>query len=206
MLSSALSNHPHVVTLDVGDSHISDDGLIHVTKLLARNGAKPGITTFLLLIFLLKVYLIGLQNLTLSANRSVTSFAWNLFFAAINHNDRLESLQIDYNELGDYAAAGLSVAIASCQQLHSLDIEGCSIGEQGARSLLFSLRTYNRTLRRLSIAENNISSQTINELSCCIQENNRSAQSAPSPCLSDVTTSDLTNVSDEENTCLEDIS
>ncbi|XP_058879826.1 leucine-rich repeat-containing protein 73-like isoform X2 [Acipenser ruthenus] len=81
-LNPALSTHPSLVSLDLGDCMLGDEGLQLICGMLPPDGAKS-----------------GLKELTLSANPAVTSKGWARLAIAVAHSSQLRVLNLDYNPL-----------------------------------------------------------------------------------------------------------
>ncbi|MGH0158665.1 UNVERIFIED_CONTAM: hypothetical protein FKN15_075594 [Acipenser sinensis] len=82
-LNPALSTHPSLVSLDLGDCMLGDEGLQLICGMLPPDGAKS-----------------GLKELTLSANPAITSKGWARLAIAVAHSSQLRVLNLDYNPLG----------------------------------------------------------------------------------------------------------
>jgi len=74
----------------------------------------------------------GLQDLSVSGNCGISSFAWSKFFVDMSACNKLRSLSLDYNKIGDYGMGCLACALVHCRHLQTLDLEGCDINECGA--------------------------------------------------------------------------
>ena len=61
----------------------------------------------------------------------------------------LQDLTLDQNDIGDLGALALSNALVSNKVLISLSLVHCHVCEGGARRILYSLETKNKTLRAL---------------------------------------------------------
>ena len=61
---------------------------------------------------------------------------WRAIGDALKRDNKLQTLSLDYCELGDSGAEIIGEALGQNQGLESLDLEGNRIGEAGARSLL----------------------------------------------------------------------
>uniref|UniRef100_H0ZFP4 Leucine rich repeat containing 73 n=1 Tax=Taeniopygia guttata TaxID=59729 RepID=H0ZFP4_TAEGU len=83
LLNPALSIHPSLVALDLGDCMLGDEGINLICGLLPPDGAKS-----------------GLKELTLSANPGITSKGWGRLAIAVAHSSQLRVLNLDYNPLG----------------------------------------------------------------------------------------------------------
>ena len=75
----------------------------------------------------------GLHELTLSANKDVTSKGWTQFAMAMAAGCHLQSLYVDYNPLGDHSINSFAVAVATTKSLKFLDFEACDITNTGAQ-------------------------------------------------------------------------
>uniref|UniRef100_A0A8D0CQP1 Leucine rich repeat containing 73 n=1 Tax=Sander lucioperca TaxID=283035 RepID=A0A8D0CQP1_SANLU len=139
-LNAALSTHPALVSLDLGDGSLGDRALGLVCGLLPPDGAKS-----------------GLRELTLSANPGISSKGWARLAIAVAHSSQLRVLNLDYNPLGDQIAGMLAVAVASSRTLEVLDLEGTGLTNQSAQVFLDMVENYPTCLRVLVLAENDIS-------------------------------------------------
>ncbi|GAA6231349.1 leucine-rich repeat-containing protein 73 [Lates japonicus] len=139
-LNSALSTHPALVCLDLGDCMLGDEALGLICGMLPPDGAKS-----------------GLRELTLSANPGISSKGWARLSIAVAHSSQLRVLNLDYNPLGDQIAGMLAVAVASSRTLEVLDLEGTGLTNQSAQVFLDMVENYPTSLRVLVLAENDIS-------------------------------------------------
>ncbi|XP_054456607.1 leucine-rich repeat-containing protein 73 [Anoplopoma fimbria] len=138
-LNSALSTHPALVCLDLGDCMLGDEALALICGMLPPDGAKS-----------------GLRELTLSANPGISSKGWARLAIAVAHSSQLRVLNLDYNPLGDQIAGMLAVAVASSRTLEVLDLEGTGLTNQSAQVFLDMVENYPTSLRVLVLAENDI--------------------------------------------------
>ncbi|XP_041107856.1 leucine-rich repeat-containing protein 73 isoform X1 [Polyodon spathula] len=152
-LNPALSTHPSLVSLDLGDCMLGDEGLQLICGMLPPDGAKS-----------------GLKELTLSANPAVTSKGWARLAIAVAHSSQLRVLNLDYNPLGDQIAGMLAVAVASSRTLEVLDLEGTGLTNQSAQIFLDMVENYPTCLRVLILAENNISTELQQQISDLLSE------------------------------------
>ncbi|XP_061915343.1 leucine-rich repeat-containing protein 73 isoform X1 [Entelurus aequoreus] len=139
-LSPALSAHPALVSLDLGDCKLGDEALRVVCGMLPPDGAKS-----------------GLKELTLSANPDVSFKGWSGLAIAVAHSSQLRVLNLDYNELGDQIAGMLAVAVASSRTLEVLDLEGTGLTNQSAQVFLDMVENFPTSLRLLVLSENQVS-------------------------------------------------
>uniref|UniRef100_A0A8C3VCG3 Leucine rich repeat containing 73 n=77 Tax=Neoaves TaxID=3078114 RepID=A0A8C3VCG3_CATUS len=153
LLNPALSIHPSLVALDLGDCMLGDEGINLICGLLPPDGAKS-----------------GLKELTLSANPGITSKGWGRLAIAVAHSSQLRVLNLDYNPLGDQVAGMLAVAVASSRTLEVLDLEGTGLTNQSAQTLLDMVENYPTALRTLILAENNISPELQQQISDLLSE------------------------------------
>ncbi|KAM9699303.1 leucine-rich repeat-containing protein 73 [Menidia menidia] len=147
-LSPALSSHPALVSLDLGDCLLGDQALALVCGLLPPDGAKS-----------------GLRELTLSANPGISSKGWARLAVAVAHSSQLRVLNLDYNPLGDQIAGMLAVAVASSRTLEVLDLEGTGLTNQSAQVFLDMVENYPTCLRVLVLAENAVSPEIQQQIS-----------------------------------------
>ncbi|XP_051816319.1 leucine-rich repeat-containing protein 73 isoform X2 [Acanthochromis polyacanthus] len=115
-LNAALSTHPTLVCLDLGDCMLGDQALGLICGMLPPDGAKS-----------------GLRELTLSANPGISSKGWARLSIAVAHSSQLRVLNLDYNPLGDQTAGMLAVAVASSRTLEVLDLEGTGLTNHSAQ-------------------------------------------------------------------------
>ncbi|GCB61629.1 hypothetical protein scyTo_0007083 [Scyliorhinus torazame] len=116
VLNPALSLHPSLISLDLGDCILGDGGMNLICGLLPPDGAKS-----------------GLKELTLSANPAITVKGWTRLAIAVAHSSQLRVLNLDYNPLGDHIAGMLAVAVASSRTLEVVDLEGTGLTDQSAQ-------------------------------------------------------------------------
>uniref|UniRef100_A0A8C9WCE3 Leucine rich repeat containing 73 n=1 Tax=Scleropages formosus TaxID=113540 RepID=A0A8C9WCE3_SCLFO len=81
-LNAALSTHPSLVSLDLGDCMLGDEAVQLICGMLPPDGAKS-----------------GLRELTLSANPAITTKGWARLAIAVAHSSQLRVLNLDYNPL-----------------------------------------------------------------------------------------------------------
>ncbi|XP_070981619.1 leucine-rich repeat-containing protein 73-like isoform X2 [Oncorhynchus clarkii lewisi] len=152
-LNTALSTHPSLVSLDLGDCMLGDEALRLICAMLPPDGAKS-----------------GLRELTLSANPSITTKGWARLAIAVAHSSQLRVLNLDYNPLGDQIAGMLAVAVASSRTLEVLDLEGTGLSNQSAQVFLEMVENYPTCLRVLVLAENAISPELQQQISDLLSE------------------------------------
>ncbi|KAM9847619.1 leucine-rich repeat-containing protein 73 isoform 2-T2 [Aulostomus maculatus] len=152
-LNAALSTHPALVSLDLGDCMLGDQALGLVCGLLPPDGAKS-----------------GLRELTLSANPGISSNSWARLAIAAAHSSQLRVLNLDYNPLGDRIAGMLAVAVASSRTLEVLDLEGTGLTNQSAQVFLDMVENYPTSLRVLVLAENDISPELQQQIGDLLSE------------------------------------
>ncbi|XP_063774856.1 leucine-rich repeat-containing protein 73 isoform X1 [Pseudophryne corroboree] len=140
LLTPALAVHPSLVSLDLGDCLLGDEGIRLICGLLPPDGAKP-----------------GLRDLTLSANPAISCSGWARLAIAVAHSSQLRTLNLDYNPLGDHIASMLAVCVASSRTLEVLDLEGTGLSNQSAQILLDMVQNYPTPLKSLVLSENKIS-------------------------------------------------
>lgn len=75
----------------------------------------------------------GLKELTLTANNDISAEGWTHLFTAISACSSLRTLNIDYNNIGDYGVGCLAVVLASNHSLQLVDLEGCGITDFGGK-------------------------------------------------------------------------
>ncbi|KAM6956524.1 leucine-rich repeat-containing protein 73 [Aplochiton taeniatus] len=138
-LNTALSTHPSLVSLDLGDCMLGDEALRLICGMLPPDGAKS-----------------GLRELTLSANPGISTKGWARLAIAVAHSSQLRVLNLDYNPLGDQIAGMLAVTVASSRTLEVLDLEGTGLTNQSAQVFLDMVENYPTCLRVLVLAENAI--------------------------------------------------
>lgn len=153
LLNPALAVHPSLVSLDLGDCMLGDEGVNLICGLLPPDGAKS-----------------GLKELTLSANPAVTAKGWARLAIAVAHSSQMRVLNLDYNPLGDHIAGMLTVAVASSRTLEVLDLEGTGLTNTSAQILLDMVENYPTTLRTLILAENDISTDLQQQISDLLSE------------------------------------
>ncbi|XP_062319777.1 leucine-rich repeat-containing protein 73 isoform X1 [Osmerus eperlanus] len=165
-LNTAVSTHPSLVSLDLGDCLLGDEALRLICGMLPPDGAKS-----------------GLRELTLSANPGITTKGWARLAIAVAHSSQLRVLNLDYNPLGDQIAGMLAVAVASSRTLEVLDLEGTGLTNQSAQVFLDMVENYPTCLRVLVLAENAISPELQQQISDLLsegeEEEDMEAEAAP---------------------------
>lgn len=152
-LMPALQTHPKLQSLDVGDCQLGDDGIRQICTLLPSSEEKK-----------------GLIELTLSANQNVSPQGWTQLAIAIAANSQLQSLYLDYNNIGDYGAGVFSVALAANSTLERVDLEGCGVGEKGGEVFFAVIANYPTKMQELVLFENNISAELIGQINDCLNQ------------------------------------
>ncbi|XP_078068273.1 leucine-rich repeat-containing protein 73 [Mustelus asterias] len=153
VLNPVLSLHPSLISLDLGDCILGDEGMNLICGLLPPDGAKS-----------------GLKELTLSANPAITVKGWARLAIAVAHSSQLRVLNLDYNPLGDHVAGMLAVAVASSRTLEVVDLEGTGLTNQSAQMFLDMVENYPTSMRTLILAENNISLELQQQISDLLSE------------------------------------
>ncbi|KAM9365994.1 leucine-rich repeat-containing protein 73 [Pholidichthys leucotaenia] len=153
VLNPALSIHPTLVCLDLGDCMLGDEALGLICGMLPPDGAKS-----------------GLRELSLSANPSISSKGWSRLSIAVAHSSQLRVLNLDYNNLGDQIAGMLAVAVASSRTLEVLDLEGTGLTNQSAQVFLDMVENYPTSLRVLVLVENDISPELQRQINDLLSE------------------------------------
>ncbi|XP_078787619.1 leucine-rich repeat-containing protein 73 isoform X4 [Oryzias latipes] len=161
-LNTALSTHPTLVCLDLGDCMLGDKALALICGMLPPDGAKS-----------------GLRELTLSANPGISSKGWARLSIAVAHSSQLRVLNLDYNPLGDQIAGMLAVAVASSRTLEVLDLEGTNLTNQSAQVFLDMVENYPTSLRVLVLVENDISPELQQQISDLLSNGDDDDREAP---------------------------
>ncbi|KAK5854450.1 hypothetical protein PBY51_015517 [Eleginops maclovinus] len=161
-LNPALSSHPTLLSLDLGDCMLGDEALRLICGLLPPDGAKS-----------------GLRELTLSANPGISSRGWARLSVAVSHSSQLRVLNLDYNPLGDQIAGMLAVSVASSRTLEVLDLEGTGLSNQSAQVFLDMVQNYPTSLRVLVLSENSISTELQQQISDLLSEGEDDEEAAP---------------------------
>ncbi|KAG7512649.1 leucine-rich repeat-containing protein 73 [Solea senegalensis] len=185
-LNVALSTHPALVSLDLGDCMLGDEALALICGMLPPDGAKSG-NASCMLSWQHKIsehanilpYCAGLRELTLSANPGISFKGWSRLSIAVAHSSQLRVLNLDYNPLGDQIAGMLAVAVASSRTLEVLDLEGTGLSNQSAQVFLDMVENYPTSLRVLVLAENNISPELQQQICDLLSEGEEDDREAP---------------------------
>ena len=170
-LMPALQIHPRLQSLDFGDCQLRDDGIKQICTLLPSTEGRE-----------------GLVELTLSANHGVSHLGWTQLAIAIAANSQLRNLYIDYNNIGDYGAGVLSVALAASSSLEIVDLEGCGVSEKGAEMFFAVIANYPTKMQELVLFENNVSAELIGQINDCLSQKSQSSaddQESPEKSLED---------------------
>ncbi|CAB1425849.1 unnamed protein product [Pleuronectes platessa] len=178
-LNLALSTHPALVCLDLGDCMLGDEALGLICGMLPPDGAKS-----------------GLMELTLSANAGISSKGWARLSIAVAHSSQLRVLNLDYNLLGDQIAGMLAVAVASSRTLEVLDLEGTGLTNQSAQVFLDMVENYPTCLRVLVLAENDISAELQQQI-CDLLSEGEDDREAPPLVIRAKPSSDLLSIRDK---------
>ncbi|KAL3050783.1 hypothetical protein OYC64_012747 [Pagothenia borchgrevinki] len=161
-LNPALSSHPALLSLDLGDCLLGDEALRLICGLLPPDGNKS-----------------GLRELTLSANPGISSRGWARLSVAVSHSSQLRVLNLDYNPLGDQIAGMLAVSVASSRTLEVLDLEGTGLSNQSAQVFLDMVQNYPTSLRVLVLSENSISAELQQQISDLLSEGEEEEEAPP---------------------------
>ncbi|XP_042122031.1 leucine-rich repeat-containing protein 73 isoform X2 [Peromyscus maniculatus bairdii] len=148
-LAEALRTNRSIQSLFLHGSPLTDAGLALLNPALALHPALVALD--------LGDCMLGLKELTLSANPGITPKGWSRLAIAVAHSSQVRVLNLDYNPLGDHVAGMLAVAVASSRTLEVLDLEGTGLTNQSAQTLLDMVENYPTALRSLVLAENSIS-------------------------------------------------
>uniref|UniRef100_A0A673MV94 Leucine rich repeat containing 73 n=1 Tax=Sinocyclocheilus rhinocerous TaxID=307959 RepID=A0A673MV94_9TELE len=140
-LNGALSTHPSLVSLDLGDCMLGDEAVRLICGMLPPDGAKS-----------------GLKELTLSANPAVSTQGWARLAIAVAHSSQLRVLNLDYNPLGD----SFHVILHALSVMPSLFLCG--------QVFLDMVENYPTSLRVLVLAENDISPELQQQISDLLSE------------------------------------
>jgi len=158
-LMPAFQAHPKLQSLDLGDCQLGDDGIKQICTLLPLSEGRE-----------------GLVELTLSANQNISPQGWTHLAIAIAANSQLRCLYLDYNNIGDYGAGVLSVAMAASLTLERVDLEGCGISERGGEMFFTVIANYPNKMVELVLFENNISAELIGQINDCLNQKSQESE------------------------------
>ncbi|BFZ07549.1 hypothetical protein BsWGS_10588 [Bradybaena similaris] len=144
VLGLALSKHPGIVSLDVGDCKLGDMSIDVLYSLLLPLGNKSGLT-----------------ELTLSNNPHISALGWAQFGMCLANCSCLRWLFLDYNPLGDYGASCVLVALAASQSVQVLDLEGCGLTEHTGQAILHLVQNHLGGLSQVKLSNNRIRTSTV---------------------------------------------
>ncbi|KAK3793215.1 hypothetical protein RRG08_012891 [Elysia crispata] len=163
ILGRALSEHPGIVSLDVGDCQLGDVSIDMMYALMLPTTNRPGLT-----------------ELTLSDNPRISALGWTQFGMCLANCNSLRWLFLDYNPLGDYGAACILVGIAASQSVEVLDMEACGLTEHTGQSILHLVQNHLGSLSRMKLSNNRIRKSTTEAIKRHISENNLDASETAS--------------------------
>ncbi|XP_050394084.2 glutamate-rich protein 3 isoform X2 [Patella vulgata] len=130
--------------LDLGDTGLTDDGMEHVARMLEQN-----------------VYL---ETLSLSSNIEIGKRGWLRLSKALEKNRRLQTLTLDFNNIGDDGITLLCRGLKDNRTINAIDLEETGIGERGGRMLLELLKRNTTILDMTLTPGNNIPESILNEI------------------------------------------
>ena len=114
---STLHEHcPRLNLLDIGDNKLTNRSIVHLCSLILSDEKRTGDRDSMRVReskLTSARFSLGLEELTVSANRSITNAGWTELFFAISFNSRLRRLTLDYNVLDETMIAMLSMIVAS---------------------------------------------------------------------------------------------
>ncbi|UJR28111.1 hypothetical protein I4U23_009366 [Adineta vaga] len=128
---------PKLTLLDIGDNKLTNKSIVNICSLIVPNEKRS-----------------GLEEVILSANRSITNAGWTELFFSISFNSRIRRLALDYNIIDDTLAAMLSMIIASSRTLTHLDLECCQLTEYTGKLFLSLFTKYPVKLREMYLEKN----------------------------------------------------
>jgi Ran GTPase-activating protein (RanGAP) involved in mRNA processing and transport len=138
--------------LDIGDTRLTDAGLDDVARLLEHNTE--------------------LVSLNLNANPGITYRGWRRLGKALRKNERLHTLTLDFNKIGDEGMAAIAAGLRLNSTLRTLDLEQTGLTEGGGRVLLELLKCNTAILELTAMPGNVISHKLLGEMRNYLALNN----------------------------------
>lgn len=137
--------------LDIGDCGMAGEGASAVAALLR---AKT-----------------PLRSLSITGNKRLMLTGWAEIGAALGRSWWLDTLSLDYNDLGDAGVQFIAEGLWKNTSIKSLDLEGNKIGDKGAEHLVKMLEE-NKTIRDVTLMPgNDISTEMQQNIARALREN-----------------------------------
>eukprot|EP00794_Sanderia_malayensis_P020613 gene20613-22647_t len=163
ILQPALVGHPKLQSLDLGDCKLGDAGLGHVCSIFSASQDRS-----------------GLHELTLTGNQEITQHGWTQLAMAIANNCSLTNLFLDYTNIGDFGAGVFAVAFAASKTIQVVDLEGCSITDDGGEFFYDLITNHETGLKEINLAENKISEDLLEDIKDALKDQLNKSKNPPS--------------------------
>ncbi|XP_045163727.2 uncharacterized protein LOC123528049 [Mercenaria mercenaria] len=138
-----LKRHPRIMTLDLGDCNLGDEGIELICSLIKESKDIH-----------------GLHHLVLSHNPGISSDGWTKLGMALASGSCLRSLEIDYNDIGDSVATCIAIALPGATHLEMLDLECTGITDKTGQVFLHLMKSYNLKLRDINLERTQVLEST----------------------------------------------
>jgi Ran GTPase-activating protein (RanGAP) involved in mRNA processing and transport len=139
-IEDALGGGLNLQQLDVGDCGMGPEAASAMADLLRAN--TP------------------LAILSLTGNKGVSIDGWREVALALASNTHVDTISLDYNQLGDEGVKAIVEGLVKNSSVKSLDLEGNKIGDEGAAAIINLLRM-NDTLRDVTLSSGNLISEAL---------------------------------------------
>ncbi|CAF0938018.1 unnamed protein product [Adineta steineri] len=157
LYSILYENCSKLTLLDIGDNKLTNKSIVKICSLIIPNEKRA-----------------GLEELILSASRTITNAGWTELFFSISFNSRIRRLALDYNIMDNEAAAMLSIIITSSRTLTCLDLECCNLSEYAGQLFLTLFTKYPVKLQEFYLDKNpSISNSTRTLINECLNLKSR---------------------------------
>jgi Ran GTPase-activating protein (RanGAP) involved in mRNA processing and transport/predicted GTPase len=177
---NGISNNT-LTKLDLGKSHIGDEGVKAVAAALARNNSLAHLD-----LWRNNIGAAGAKAVTAALARNNTLTLLNLernnigaegakAVAAALEKNTLTQLNLSVNEIGEGGAKALAAALEHNNSLTQLNLWENNIGAEGTKAFAAALAS-NNTLTRLNLDRNNIGDEGAKAIAAALEHNNSLAR------------------------------
>lgn len=149
-LVDALSANSQVKSLLLGTDAIGDEGAAKVAELIERN---PN----------LEIVYLGCNRITETGAKELAR--------VLTSNQSVTGLWLKRNPIGNEGVEAVATMLAANSSLRTLDVVNCGISDAGLVPLCDVLRSQNRTLKRLYLGGNGLTSRSAPQLCSVLAEN-----------------------------------
>ena len=151
-----LENTCTIKELDLGDTNLSDAGIMEISRMLENNQT--------------------LVSLNLNGNTDISVKGWERLGEALKKNTSLKTLSLDFTKLGDEGLEFLVKGLSVNTGLRALELESAGLSEKGGQLLLDLLKSNTSILELTATTGNNISDSTLAEIRKYLKLNNTSTR------------------------------